>query len=214
MKQPRISIGLSLITMLTLMLEIVLTRAFDVILTPNMAYMIITLAMFSFGLAGVFSSLYPNYINNVETSHLSLISFCLAISLLTILPALNLLPFNYREIFESPLLQVISFTGMFLFLAAPFFLAGLFISTIFASYARNIQSIYFWDLTGAAVGCVIFIPLMPIIGPGGLLFCCAAVSLIVSAIFSAPCSFIQSSTPFSSKTLYTAYMAKSTIPKR
>ena len=37
----------------TLMLELLLTRVFDVILTPNLAYMVIACALFSFGLAGV-----------------------------------------------------------------------------------------------------------------------------------------------------------------
>ncbi len=39
------------------MTELVLTRVFDVLLTTNMAYMIITCAMFSFSLAGVYASL-------------------------------------------------------------------------------------------------------------------------------------------------------------
>lgn len=34
-------------------------RAFDVLWYPNMAYMIITLAVFSFGLAGVYLSIRP-----------------------------------------------------------------------------------------------------------------------------------------------------------
>src|SRR6187397_2053604 len=44
----------------TLMLELVLTRVFDVILNPNMAYMVIACALFSFGLAGVYVTLQPD----------------------------------------------------------------------------------------------------------------------------------------------------------
>ena len=42
-----------------LLLELVLIRVFDVLWYPNMAYMIITLAVFSFGLAGVYLSIRP-----------------------------------------------------------------------------------------------------------------------------------------------------------
>ena len=55
----RISAGLFLISLTTLMMELLLTRVFDVILYPNMAYMVITCALFSFGLAGIYLSLRP-----------------------------------------------------------------------------------------------------------------------------------------------------------
>ena len=50
----------------TLMLELLLTRVFDVILTPNLAYMVIACALFSFGLAGVYVTLRPPR----DTAHL------------------------------------------------------------------------------------------------------------------------------------------------
>ena len=51
-------------------------------------------------------------------------------------------------------------------------------------YASDIQTLYFWDLLGAAIGSIILIPFLPVIGPGGLLFCAAALSLFASAIFA------------------------------
>ena len=65
----------------------------------------------------------------------------------------------------------------------PFFLSGLIINTIFATYPDKIQSLYFWDLIGAALGCVIFLPFLPRVGPGGLLLCAAAVTLVIAALF-------------------------------
>ena len=43
----------------TLMLEVLLMRVFDVILFDNISYMIISCALFSFGLAGVYATLKP-----------------------------------------------------------------------------------------------------------------------------------------------------------
>ena len=49
--------GVFSIALASLLLELVLIRIFDVLWYPNMAYMIITLAMFSIGVSGVLVSL-------------------------------------------------------------------------------------------------------------------------------------------------------------
>lgn len=51
--------GLFLITLTTLLLELTLIRVLDVLWYPNFAYMIITMAMLAFGLAGVYTSIRP-----------------------------------------------------------------------------------------------------------------------------------------------------------
>ena len=55
----RIGFGLLCVATATLMLELTLVRIFDVIWYSNMAYMVITLAMFCFGLSGVYFTLHP-----------------------------------------------------------------------------------------------------------------------------------------------------------
>lgn len=179
-----LALGLFLVTLVTLMMEIILTRVFDVILTPNMAYMVITLAMFCFGLSGVYVALRRTLVHKEVRNFLAILALLFGIFSIAILPVLNWLPFNYRKIMEAPFLQFFSFFGMYLSLVVPFFLAGLIISTLFSAYAKKIQSLYFWDLTGAAVGCIIFIPFMLLIGPGGLLFCSTALAFFASALFS------------------------------
>lgn len=56
---------------------------------------------------------------------------------------------------------------------------------LFSAHARSIQRLYCWDLSGAALGCVVMIPLLPPIGPGGLLMLTAAVNLLAAALFAA-----------------------------
>ena len=43
---------------------------------------------------------------------------------------------------------------------------------------------YSWDLSGAALGCVALIPLLPPIGPGGLLLVAAALNLLAAGLFA------------------------------
>jgi len=180
----RISSGLFLVALTTLMLELVLTRAFDVILAPNLAYMVISSAMFSFGLSGIYATIRPLPKGADVRAYVTKVAFLFALFSLAILPILNALPFDYEQITDAPFAQMASFGAMYLALVVPFFLAGLIFTTVFSAFSKDIQNLYFWDLTGAAVGCVILVPFLPIIGPGGLLFVTCALGLLASGLFS------------------------------
>lgn len=180
----KMSIGLMFMALTTLMLELILVRVFDVIWYPNMAYMVITLAMFCFGLSGVYSSLRPLDKETDPRRYLSILAFLFAVFALTILPALNWLPFDFNVLYKSPLKGTVLFLIMYLFLITPFFLAGLAFTTVFSVYADRIQRLYCWDLAGAAVGCLMLIPFLPPIGPGGVIFLVGAFGLLASGCFS------------------------------
>ncbi len=180
----RINIGLLCIALTTLMLELTLVRVFDVIWYSNMAYMVITLAMFCFGLSGIYSSLCPLPVSINIHQYLAKIAFLFSIFSIFILPALNWIPFNFDALYSSPLKAIVLFLVMYLFLIIPFFLAGLLFTSIFSYFSDKIQSLYCWDLTGAALGCLCLIPLLPPIGPGGILFVACALGLVASACFS------------------------------
>jgi spermidine synthase len=168
----------------TLMIELSLIRVFDVLFYPNLAYMIITCAIFAFGLAGIYSVLRPLNVPEAVQSFLSSRAFLFSIATLVILPVTNLLPFDFYQLKTDFSTQFLYFLGIYLVLVLPFFLAGLVFTNLFATYAKSIQTLYFWDLAGAAVGSVILIPFLPTIGPGGILFCAAGLGLFASALFS------------------------------
>ena len=180
----RLSLGIFAMAMMTLMLQLLLIRVFDVILTPNIGYMIVTCAMFAFGLGGIYMVLRPLAPEkSVETfaGHCALLC---GLSALAILPVTNWLPFDYNLLTEDPVIQTLAFLGMYLALLVPFFCSGLVFTAIFSARAQHIQSLYCYDLVGASLGCVIFIPFIADIGPGGLMFCSAAIALVASALFS------------------------------
>src|SRR5205823_14067776 len=79
-------LALFFIAAATLMLELLLTRVFDVILTPNMAYMVIACALFSFGLAGVCVTLQPGRFSRVNGAWLSMLAVLFAVSTLALRP--------------------------------------------------------------------------------------------------------------------------------
>ena len=179
----RIAFGINLIALTTLMVELLLTRVFDVILYPNLGYMIITGALLAFGLAGICATLWPLPSPAVVPGRLRWLTVGLAASLLVIRPGLNALPFHYDTIAEQPGAQLLWFLGTYFLITVPFFLAGLIFAWAFATYATQIQVLYFWDLVGAAVGSVVFIPLLPALGPGWLLVGAAGLALVAGVLF-------------------------------
>ena len=91
----RIGLGLLCLASATLMLELTLVRVFDVIWYSNMAYMVITLAMFCFGLSGIYFSLRPLPPEQDPRRTLMAISFCFAVFSIVLLPVLIYVPFDF-----------------------------------------------------------------------------------------------------------------------
>jgi spermidine synthase len=180
----RIKLGLLLVAMTTLLIELLLIRIFDVILTPNLGYMVISTALLSLGLGGIYRAIRPLPAERNVNRILAGLATFFGLSTLAILPAFNILPFDFYEIPQEPVSQSLYLIGMYLCLAFPFFFAGLIFTTVFSEFSDRIQILYCWDLVGAGLGAVILIPFLPKIGPGGTLFIAAAVALVASALFS------------------------------
>lgn len=179
----RIKLGLGLITLSTLLLELSLVRILDVILTPIMGYMVITAAMFALGLGGI----YVFVLRSKSYDQMRLLPRLLVfyvVFALSLLPLFNWLPFNLDFKGTSFIVQILSWTGMYLVLIAPFFIGGIVISIIFSNYSSESHSLYFFDLFGAGVGCMLFFPLIPHYGPGGILFVISGILLSVCYLFT------------------------------
>jgi spermidine synthase len=180
----RLSFGVLLIALSTLVLELMLTRVFDVTLTPNLSYFVVSLAVFSFGLAGIYATLRPVPVETDIRGRLVGCCVGFAAAVLLLHPIINVLPLDYLRIAREPLVTLGAFGALYLTLLVPFFLAGYVLIAIFSKYAAKIQRLYFWDLVGAGLGTVLVIPFILEIGPGGLIVCAAALGLIAAALFS------------------------------
>jgi hypothetical protein len=181
-RMSRVPMALFLVALNTLMLEILLIRVFDTILLANVGYMIITCAMFGLGGAGVFTTLFPPSEDQDVRVRLAVCILLLAVAVLLVRPILNVTPPLYREITPTVVRYSVAGALLYLTIVQPFFLAGLVYSHVFAAYPSRIHSLYFWDLSGAAIGCVIFLPFIRALGPGGLMIVGSGVLVIASAL--------------------------------
>ncbi|MGH1540813.1 MAG: hypothetical protein ACRBHB_10360 [Arenicella sp.] len=182
----RTAYGVFSIALASLLLELVLIRIFDVLWYPNMAYMIITLAVFSFGLAGVYLSIKPIPKTDKTWMWLSVATLLMALSAIFVHYALNRLPFDYQLLTDPVQTWRMgrNFFLIYVVICAPFFLAGLVLSLVFSHYASQIRKLYFWDLIGAAIGSVLLVPLLPKLGTVGVLYVVAGFALLSSGLFS------------------------------
>lgn len=177
-------LGLFLLALTTLVIEVLLTKVFEVILYPNMAFMIITCAMFGLGLGGLFDILRPLPTSTNPRANLSYCALLFALSVWALPLLLNAVPFDAELLTKQPLTQIVWFLVLYPVLVAPFFLAGLCICRLFSTNPQDIQRLYFWDLCGAALGTAVLVPLLPVLGAERVLMAAGLTGVLASALFS------------------------------
>jgi spermidine synthase len=178
----RTYIGLFLLALTTLVVEVLLTKIFDVLLWPNVSFMIISCAMFGLGLGGLYEILWPRA-GSTKGSKLPQTTLLFSLSIWILPLLLNGIPFSFDRVGHEPFAQLVCFLLLYLVVLAPFFFGGLCICRLFSQASSDIQRLYFWDLSGAAVGTAIFIPILPPLGPERLLILAALGALAASALF-------------------------------
>ena len=180
-----ISLGVAAISFAVLIMELSMIRIMEVILAPNTGYMALTSAMFALGLGGIYLYLFP-----IKTQQLKPVLGRLSIGFSILAPMVivifNSLPFGFEINQQNILVQILCWLGMYLALVLPFFTAGLALALIFQTYSKDIGRLYFFDLVAAGCACLVFIPLMPAYGPGGLILIASAASLVAFICFARP----------------------------
>ena len=147
---PQVYLCVGLTTMATLLLELSLTRIFSVVFYYHFAFLAISIALFGLGVGGVFSYVVAGWKGSVYAwmGRLSAVNGLLAIGALLVILAQQRNPTNWD-------LAVIYFTT-----ALPFFVSGTIVSLAISETIERVNRVYFFDLMGAACGCLLLIPLL------------------------------------------------------
>ena len=156
--------------MATLLLELSLTRIFSVVFYYHMAFMAISIALFGLGVGGVFSYVVANWKGPLYTKlgRLSGINSLLVLLALTVILAQGESPGNWS-------LALIYFTT-----SLPFFASGTIVSLAVSENIERVDRVYFYDLLGAAGGCLLLVPLLNQFG-GPCTVIAAAICFAVAA---------------------------------
>ncbi len=182
---PRLRLGVAFISVAILTVELTLVRVMEVILAPSTGYMVLTSAMFALGLGGIYLYLFP--LGSRGRINLPWwLSLAFAAATPALLPLLNALPFSVDFDQSTVTVQAWAWGAMYVAIIIPFFIGGVILSHVFTVYSAGIHRLYLFDLVGAAVACLVFLPLLPAYGPGGLLFVASALALLAAAQFAPP----------------------------
>ncbi|HPO13447.1 MAG TPA: hypothetical protein PLI09_08385 [Candidatus Hydrogenedentes bacterium] len=145
------------LTSLTLMLfEINLIRLFSITANYHLSFFVLAIALFGIGLGGVYGQILQQRRKDRRdfSGIMSYLPVLLSLSILAATAGLIHIPLKGSAA-DSMLFNVGGLLFLFLMTAMPFFFGGLFVSMIFASWNHTAARLYFCDLAGAGIGCVL-----------------------------------------------------------
>ncbi|MEO8260776.1 MAG: hypothetical protein ABI868_25750, partial [Acidobacteriota bacterium] len=174
-------IGVALISATLLMTELALTRIFSVVMYYHFAFLAISIALFGLSASGVFAYVARRWLDRYPARVLlagqaAIYAVCTVVALFVLVRlrvGLNYTPRNLQ------LMLII-----YALAALPFFSGGLVITLAISRFSARINTIYAADLTGAAAGCLVLIPLLDRLGAPGVVLTAAAMALIAAVLFA------------------------------
>ncbi len=150
--------GVFLISLSTLMLEILITRLFSVTLWYHFAFVAVSIAMLGLSAGAILVYLLPKIFSEERAAfHLTLFSTLFAAGI-----ALSLLVHVHMRLpaAEMNTLRAITFAVI----SIPFALSGVVICIALTKFPAQVSRLYAADLCGAASGCILIVLLLDAIG--------------------------------------------------
>ena len=170
---PQVYLCVGLTTMATLLLELSLTRIFSVVFYYHFAFLAISIALFGLGVGGVFSYIVAGWKGSLfaRLGRISSINSLLVVTALAVLLAQPAEPSAWN-------VALVYFTT-----ALPFFGAGVVVSLAISETIERVNRVYFWDLMGAAAGCLLLVPLLNFFGGPSTVLAVAILFAVAAAIW-------------------------------
>ena len=163
------------------MLELTLTRLFSATMYYHFAFMAISVALFGSGASGVFVYILQRRLGPERIGvWLTIASWLFALGSLLALYEILHNPLSLKNDAENyhRLIYVYAST------AVPFFFSGCIVTLAITRYAAEINRLYLFDLAGAAVGCLLLIPVLNSLGAINVVVFVAVVAALVGTLFS------------------------------
>ncbi|MBI3679249.1 MAG: hypothetical protein HY235_02490 [Acidobacteria bacterium] len=151
---PQIYLGVTLTTLASLLLELSLTRIFSVVFYYHFAFLAISIALFGLGAGGVCSYLVRARPGSLF-SRLGVLSTVNAVAV----PAALVFLLSREKEFGNWTLAAVYFAAAF-----PFMIAGAVVAIVISETIERVDRVYFFDLMGAAGGCLLLIPFLNLLG--------------------------------------------------
>lgn len=159
--------------MATLLMELTLTRIYSVIFYYHFAFLAISVALFGLGAGGVFSYV----VNGWQGTLYQKLGRLAALNSFSVVASLVFLLTRQGNPGNLELVVI------YFFSALPFLLAGAIVSLVISETIERVERVYFFDLIGAAAGCLLLIPLLDTFGGPNTVIAVAVLFAATSAIW-------------------------------
>jgi hypothetical protein len=168
---PRVYIAVALTTLATLLLELSLTRIFSVVFYYHFAFLAISIALFGLGVGGVFSYVVAAWKFPLFTK----LGWLSALNGLLVVLTLVVMPVPKADLSNWQLTRIYFTTAL------SFVIAGAVVSLVISETMERVDRVYFFDLMGAATGCLLLVPFLNRLG-GPSTVLAAAVLFVAAAV--------------------------------
>jgi hypothetical protein len=172
-KWPQLYLGVAFTTLATLVLELSLTRIFSVVFYYHFAFLAISIALFGLGAGGLFSYVVADRRGNIF-HQLGLLA---ALNSIAVLASLVFILTRSGE-FGS-----LTLAGVYFASALPFFFSGAVVSIAVSESIERVDRVYFFDLMGAAGGCLVLVPFLDYFGGPNTMIAVSVLFAVSAAIW-------------------------------
>lgn len=187
-------LGVFTTSMAVLTLEIALTRIFSVSLWYHLAFMVISTALLGFGASGTFLTVRRDLLeknlerNLTRFAGLAALGVVASFAVITRLPLDPLAPLaegltSGDRVWQTALL-ILLLLAEYALVVVPFFFAGLTLGSAFSAMAKRISTLYFADLIGAGLGCLIVVGVLRVLPGQGVVLFSAGLAALAAFFFS------------------------------
>jgi hypothetical protein len=155
----RILAGLFLVSLSTLMYEILLTRVFSVTMWYHFAFVAISVAMLGMTAGAILVYLFPRVFPAEQTAS-RMATSAIAFSITIVLSLLTHLSIPFVP--GKSVVGLFSIGLTYAAIAVPFVFSGIAVCLALTRFPRHVGLLYGADLAGAALGCLLLVPLIPL----------------------------------------------------
>ena len=189
MKNPlnyKVLAGFFIISLCTLTFELLISRVMSVVAFYHFAFMAICLALFGMTVGAVIVHKYKELLLKEYHRVLYLFSLFFSCTLL-----INLAIVSFRPAFTNLsggewviVYHHFNIVLIFTSIALPLIGSGVCVSLIFSKYVEHANKVYFINLAGASLGCLLFIPVINFLGVVNAYFFLTLLGLLAAFLFN------------------------------
>src|SRR3989338_4151253 len=178
-----ILIGIFLISASTLVFEISMIRIFSISLWYHLAYMIISIALFGYGVSGTLLVIFPDILKKDLDRILAQCGGLYTVTLIFSYLLTNQIPLDPFQIAWSKI-QIFYLLLYYVILAVPFLFSGLIIAISISRMTHNVNLYYSASFIGSAFGALIAVGLSTILNGQNVVISTMLIGAIATVLFS------------------------------